>query len=103
MKAIKKAVAVTGKYTNRNGEEKSSYINCGKLMQREDGSLTLKLDALPLGDFNGWINFYDLDENRQQNHQQGMARAQQAAQPTQDISGGVEDDIPFAPYMKGNI
>jgi len=91
MKPIKKLVAITGKYTDRNGQEKNSYMTCGKLLQRDDGSLCVKLDALPLGDFNGWINCYDLDENRQQNNQQGMAQARQAAEPENFES----QDIPF--------
>ena len=93
MKRIKKAVATVGKYTDRNGHEKNQYMTVGTLMQRDDGSLCLKMDALPLGDFNGWLNFYDLDENRQQNNQQGMAQARQAAEPVPD--NFPSDDIPF--------
>ena len=81
MKPVKKAVASLGKYTDRNGQEKTRYLTIGKLMQRDDGSHCLKLDATPVGDWNGWINFYDLDENRQQ----APAPAPAAA----------ESDIPF--------
>jgi hypothetical protein len=90
MKKIKKAVAVTGKYTDRNGNEKNQYHTCGGLFQRDDGSLCMKLDALPLGDFNGWISFYDIEENRKENNQQGMQQARQAAAPDD-----FEDPIPL--------
>ena len=66
MKPVKKAVANVGKYTDRSGQEKNRYFTVGKLLQRDDGSHCLKLDAMPVGEFDGWINFYDLDEDRQQ-------------------------------------
>lgn len=88
MKAIKKLVAITGTY-QKDGVEKKQYMTCGKLFQRDDGSLCMKLDALPLGDFNGWISAYDLDESRQQNNQQGMAQTKAVMEPI------AEDDIPF--------
>ena len=82
MKRIKKAVAVVGKYTNSNGEEKNQYATLGALFKRDDGSVCLKLDTVPVGEFNGWVNFYDFEE-----------RQQQAAPPPQD---NFEDsDLPF--------
>ena len=93
MKRLKKLTAVTGKYTNKDGQEKNQYVNCGTLFQRDDGSYCIKLDALPLGDFNGWISCYDFDEDRKQNNQQGMAQAKAAAEPAPVT---FEDDgIPF--------
>jgi hypothetical protein len=63
MKPIKKATAVIGKYIDKqSGQEKSSYIRVGQLFQRDDGSLCMKMEAIPAGSaWNGWINFYDLD------------------------------------------
>ncbi len=62
MKAIKKAVVVTGQYKDRQtGADKKSYGTIGKLLERDDGSLCLKLDLMPGPDFDGWINFYDQD------------------------------------------
>jgi hypothetical protein len=82
MKAIKKAVVTNGKYM-KDGQEKTRYLTVGKLLQRDDGSVCLKLDALPVGgDFEGWINFYDLDEDRQQ-------------APAQAAPTGVSEDVPF--------
>ena len=83
MRAVKKAVASLGKYTDRNGQEKTRYHTMGKLMQGDDGSHCLKIDSIPVGEWNGWINFYDLDEDRQ--------KPQQSAQPSQPPA----DDIPF--------
>ena len=64
MKPLKKLVATTGKYTDRSGQEKNRYQRVGTLFQRDDGSLTIKLDCMPIGEFNGWLSAYDLDENR---------------------------------------
>ena len=89
MKKIKKLVGITGTY-QKDGQTKNSYMTVGGLFQRDDGSFCVKLDALPLGEFNGWLNAYDLEEDRQQNNQQGIAQARQAA--------GAEiqdDDVPF--------
>ena len=59
--ALKKthdAVYAGEKYTDREGNEKTRYVNVGALFARDDGSLTMKLESLPIG-FNGWINFYE--------------------------------------------
>jgi len=91
MKPIKKAVVTTGKYTDRKtGQEKNQYLTVGKLLQREDGSLCLKLDAIPVG-FDGWINFYDLDIDQAK---QGMAQAKKAAEPV-STDPFTDDDLPF--------
>ena len=90
MKPVKKVVASLGKYTDHNGNEKTRYLTVGKLLQRDDGSHCIKLDAMPVGEFSGWLNLYDLDEDRQQ---------QQAAQPNQYPKAGPDvgdgENIPF--------
>lgn len=66
MQRKKQIVANVGKYKTKDrntGEtvEKNRYQNCGTLFERDDGSLCIKLDCLPIGcpDWNGWMNFYD--------------------------------------------
>jgi hypothetical protein len=67
MKQFKKVVASNGKYTDANGQEKNRYITVGKAFLRDDKSVCIKLDSVPVGgEFNGWLNLYDLDEDRQQ-------------------------------------
>jgi hypothetical protein len=89
MKRYKRAVAVTGEY-QKDGETKKSYMTIGTLMQYDDGGFALKLDAVPTN-FNGWVSFYDFDEDRKQNYQQGTQQAKQAAAPADDF----ESEIPF--------
>lgn len=96
MKPVKKAVVNTGKYTAADGSEKNRYLTVGKLLQRDDGSQCLKLDSLPVGEFNGWINFYDLEENRPQQNAEGMEKVAKAmAAPVAAVPAFADDDIPF--------
>jgi hypothetical protein len=103
MKRFKKAVAVTGEYTGSDGQTKKQYQTVGTLMVYDDGGLALKLDALPLGEWNGWLSFYDFDEERKQGYDKGTAAAREAMAPevTQSRSAlaaqeGIPiDDIPF--------
>jgi|TARA_Y100000034_G_C6603837_1_gene262749 hypothetical protein len=55
------AVVATGKYTDNQGNEKTRYVNIGTVFKRDDGSVCMKLDAVPVGvpDWQGWVNFFD--------------------------------------------
>jgi len=90
MTKVMNAVATLGKYTNAQGEEKKRYMTIGSLFRRDDDSLVLKLDAVPVGeDFSGWVNFYEPQERSD-------TPAKQAPAPSQDeTSANLDDDIPF--------
>jgi hypothetical protein len=51
-------VVVTGKYTNRNGEEKKSYLKIGSVFTKDDGKMSCKIDAIPTGAWDGWVGLY---------------------------------------------
>lgn len=92
MKRTHDAVYAGEKYTDREGNEKTRYINIGSLMQRDDGSLTAKIESIPVG-FNGWINFYEpKPKEGEQSQRQSTARPQRQATPTDAFQ---DDDIPF--------
>lgn len=74
MKKIKDVV-YSEKYTASGGEEKTRYTNCGALLERDDGSLSIKLEAIPIG-FTGWLNCYDPKPRGEQ----GQGRQQQNQQ-----------------------
>ena len=62
MKTTKKfdAVAIVGEYQDATGQTKKRYQTVGAVLQKEDGSMALKLESLPLSaDWNGWINFFE--------------------------------------------
>lgn len=76
-------VAVTGQYTDKNGDQKNRYMNCGVVLSTDKG-FRLKLEAMPVGS-EGW---FMLMEPRQQENNQGGGAA--------PSGGGDEPDIPFA-------
>ena len=88
MKQFKKVVATVGKYTDANGQEKNRYVTVGRAFIRDDKSVSIKVDSMPVGpEFSGWLNLYDLDEDRQ-----GHAPARAAPAPA---PAPVDDDLPF--------
>lgn len=91
----KRAVAVTGSYTDRQGNEKKRYTPVGTLFQYDDGGFALKLDSIPVGDgWNGFISFYDL-EDRKQNDDANPRRESSREQPREKFSADLDDEIPF--------
>jgi sulfur relay (sulfurtransferase) DsrC/TusE family protein len=48
--------APNGTYVDREtGEEKTSWIRCGAVIEKANGKKAVKLEALPI-EFNGWLN-----------------------------------------------
>ncbi|MEJ7745266.1 MAG: hypothetical protein WKF61_00625 [Luteimonas sp.] len=91
MKKTHDAVYAGEKYTDREGNEKTRYVNVGALMQRDDGSMTMKLEAIPVG-FNGWINFYE-PKPKDGEQTQRQARPQRTSNaPAAEFDG---EEIPF--------
>jgi hypothetical protein len=89
MKKTHDAVYAGEKYTDRDGNEKTRYINVGALFTRDDGSQTMKLESLPIG-FNGWINFYE-PRPKEGEQRQERSRPQRSTGEAQMK----DDDIPF--------
>lgn len=88
--AIKRydVVAVTGKYTDRQGQEKSRYLNVGAVFENDRGQLSIKLEALPVGgEWSGWLQLYEPKEREhgQQRHQQQKANGYQDSDFNDDL------------------
>jgi hypothetical protein len=93
-------VVVTGKYTNKLGEQKNKHKNIGSMGTRDDGSIWIKLDRTfnPAGVPNEadsdslFGNAYPIKSNGQQQH-----APQQQAAPQQQHAPNVNfpDDNPF--------
>lgn len=92
MKPYRRAVAVTGTYTDRSGAEKKRYTNVGTLFQYDDGGFALKLDSVPVGDgWNGFISFYEIEKREDAPKGGGGGRT--------EFTADLDDEIPFAtPY-----
>lgn len=77
-------VAITGKYQDRDGNEKSRYVTIGAVIETSKG-LSLKLEAVPVG-WDGWAGLYE-------------PKAKDGAKPTGRSGGGHRDDpdsdVPF--------
>jgi hypothetical protein len=50
-------VAKNGTY-EKAGETKTRWHTCGIVLEREDGSLSAKVESLPVG-FDGWLNLWE--------------------------------------------
>ena len=62
-KVIKEIVAVTGTYTNKQGEEKKRYTKLGVLMENDKGQF-LKIESIPVG-WDGFASLYEPKEKEQ--------------------------------------
>jgi hypothetical protein len=82
MKKLYDAVVVTGEYEDRSGNKKKRYLNVGAVFEGDKG-LSMKLEALPVAGFNGWINFYEPKPR------------QDAPASSAPVDNGPDDEIPF--------
>jgi hypothetical protein len=78
-------IAVTGKYTDAQGQEKARWINCGVVLETKSGKLALRLDALPT-QFDGWLTLAEPKEREEK---------PQASRPQGKRANLSDDDIPF--------
>jgi len=81
MKRIKRLVVPNGTY-QKDGQEKTSWLNIGHILS--DGQKTkIKLDSMPVGEFDGWVQVFDVDEESR------PAAAAPSAAPA------AKEDLPF--------
>lgn len=93
-KRVKDLAVVTGSYTNSNGEEKRRYMNCGALMEGDDGGQFIMLSRfinysiLPRkqGSESILISVFDIRERE---------GATDAADKPAMVSGDLDDDVPY--------
>lgn len=79
MSKVYEITIVSGKYTNKDGQEKSRYQTIGSVIETKNG-LMLKLDSIPLPD-GGWNGWAYLSTPRPKEEYKGL--------PKEDL------DIPF--------
>jgi hypothetical protein len=77
------------RYNDRDGNEKKRYQNIGSAFTRDDGSMSIKLDSVPVG-FTGWISLY-VPKDRQESARPAPSR------PSAPPSDGFDEssEIPF--------
>ncbi len=79
--------AVTGKYTDRDGNEKNRYTKLGVILQTKNGFM-LKVEAIPVG-WDGWA--YLNEPRRDDEKPQGVRRSSAEQARIADL----ESDVPF--------
>lgn len=81
------------KYTTNQGEEKTAWTPIGKLFIKDDGKMSVKLEALPLPNEKGevWLSVFEPrpKDGQQTPHNAAKSNGYQAAPPA------IDDDIPF--------
>ena len=87
--------AITGKYTDSNGQEKSRYQTIGVVLDSKNG-LMLKMEAVPIG-WDGWAY---LNEPKPREGQQAPQQRQQGrpAQRGNANFDGYSDDQNGPPF-----
>ena len=117
----KDIVAKTGEYTNREGETKSEWTKIGVVLSNQNGEYILLDPSVNLSGVLQKQNMlameqrksgnekartgkavmcsvFDRDQNQGGGQQQSQPRIQEMPQ-----GGGMDDDIPFAPYCVGSV
>ena len=95
----KDIVAVIGKYTDAQGNEKKRYLKIGAIMETRNGEM-IKMDSVPVG-WDGWAYLNDprSEGDRPQQATQGRRGGGDSSRgpsnsppPSDDFA---DDDIPF--------
>lgn len=74
------AKVVNGTYTDKNGQEQTSWLTIGKVIQKQNGKFCLKLDCVPVA-FDGWVQFFDPPKEGEQRTESNPQARQQSDDP----------------------
>jgi hypothetical protein len=97
MAVLKEIVVANGKYTDKDGKEKNSYITVGRVIETKNGNM-IKFDSVPVG-WDGWA--YMNDPKPRDTSSTGEPSKAQATHSEQKSNGyqkspaSIEDDLPF--------
>jgi hypothetical protein len=64
-------MAPNGTYRTQDGEEKTRWIKCGVAIHSDKG-LRIKLEAVPVGEFDGWMSVFEDKPKDQAPKQEGF-------------------------------
>lgn len=59
------------KYTDNQGQEKTSWKKVGTALYNDKGNIILRMDSMPVGVWDGSMMLFDIEENNQQRQSQG--------------------------------
>lgn len=66
MAVTKEIVAIVGKYTDKQGQEKNRYCKLGVVMTTKGGGEMIKIESIPVG----WDGFAYLNDPKPRDNQQ---------------------------------
>lgn len=98
MKHIKNGYTKVGEYIDNTGATKSRFLTISKLFKRDDGSITLKIDSLPVGAWEGWINFSDPLPRDEHGSAAGTAANRATYASHQAAQAPDDNDFPDIPF-----
>jgi hypothetical protein len=83
------AIATVGEYKDpKTGDMKKRYSKCGSVFINDEGNISFKMDTMPVGSWDGWINAREPFD--------GEKPARPSSAPTRKSRGmDFEDDAPF--------
>ena len=95
----------TGTYTDNQGQEKGRWMNVGAVFKNDQGQVSIKLEAIPTGDWNGWISAFEPKQrnNQQQGQQQSTGSYNGQQQPQQGQGGFQQGGNGSADFDNSNI
>jgi len=91
--ALEYKLAVPNGVYQKDGQQKTAWLNIGAVMSKKDGGLVMKLDAIPTNivykdgnpaPFNGWVNMFPAD-----------SQSRPVQQVASDKQADFDPDIPF--------
>jgi len=65
-------------YADAHGQQKIAWKKIGTAFHSDQGTISIKLDSVPCGVWNGWINLFD---EREQANNQGYSQSTQQPPP----------------------
>jgi hypothetical protein len=90
------AVATVGEYTDREGNKKKQYRNVGTVFRNDDGSMSMKLDCLPISkDWSGFISFYEPKDRTVDSTPASRKMHGSAPNPGYHPDNADDEEIPF--------
>lgn len=85
------AIATVGEYKDpKTGDMKKRYAKCGSVFINDEGAISFKMDTVPVGGWDGWINAREPFD--------GEKPARSSAAPTRKTRGSGFDDMDDAPF-----
>jgi|TARA_R100000963_G_scaffold33184_1_gene25345 hypothetical protein len=98
--------ATVGEYKDSDGEIKKLYSTVGVFYENEDGTKSIRIDTLPVGNYwNQWLNVYPVEYKKEvvqpsPQPQQGYQPSPQTQPPQPQAQQSYQatdqnDDIPF--------